>query len=1011
VSTPVESLVVEIDGRSSGVEAAAARASKALGGVTQTATTTAAGAANIGARYSQAAVQVASAAENMARAGKLGGEGLKQIVNQGAQAAFFFGPEGAFIGALAIGLIAVVELFRKTSAESQKLLDQLDADIARREGKQRQQQQAAIDARQSQLREEIAALRGRQFTPDAKTGLDTGAAGAIAKLKELEAELAKTKAQQAELSNQIGDDQEAALGRLVQSGKASREEFERAAAIVAQLKKDLAALPSTPENAVPRAAINSRIDALTPKKKDDSPDNAVRALREELATLAASLTTKNPLDDIAAKFDALAAKVRALKGQPKAVIDELTASVESLRVAAIAVEQAKIEKIVDTIAIQESATLTDDLRQKFDDLLATLEKAPNADAFRAQIDALRAMGDASVSAQARLEGVAEAFDQFKADVPAGGVQIFDPDALERAGAMSVTLQDIVDDETVANEVRERAKTLLAEIAKRYAEIGGNLFKIPDATEKVNKGLSATVSNLFGAVEAAIQLAGAMGKVDEETAHALATALRLAKSITEVIATKGKKGIPDAIAQAIELAQTIFGKNPAAEQRAKELVENSRQLAKLNQNVGDLIGLDLSGKQLGNVRKGTEALLAATGDAGGFRRFGDKGPLRDQDPKQFFEKLGIPFEDVQKVADRLGITLNGTKQSFIDLHNAIIKADLEVFFNTFEGQLAKLEANDRIHGITDPLEQFIEKAELLAKTSPLFAKIFEGLDLRTLEGRAEAARRLREQWDKFMADPEAFRQALEESGLSLEQWRDQMLEVNDALTKAADAAARLSDALSEVDLDLAIEGNTNPVTAATRKAQAAAKEDARFAPLTGLNLGTAEGRASAENFLKALASGASDELKQVILQLLESIRAIPSEIGDAVDGETKVVTSNAQGLLEVTGNRMADYLRVGNLLLREILAAIRGRGELGALPPLTPPNIPLAGNPVAGSFAVTFSKDAIVVNAPPGVITDQKSFTDFLSGPLPTAFVRKISEGLSVEAKAVAKAQGIVRVTG
>ena len=119
-------------------------------------------------------------------------------------------------------------------------------------------------------------------------------------------------------------------------------------------------------------------------------------------------------------------------------------------------------------------------------------------------------------------------------------------------------------------------------------------------------------------------------------------------------------------------------------------------------------------------------------------------------------------------------------------------------------------------------------------SPAFAEIFEGLDLTTLEGRAEAAKRLREQWDRFMENPEEFEAALEASGLTLDEWKQQVIEMNRRLTEAAIAAERFSDALASAFLDLEIAGIDDPVARARAAAQAATEADEQFAPLLGFD---------------------------------------------------------------------------------------------------------------------------------------------------------------------------------
>ena len=90
-----------------------------------------AGASGLGQRYASAGVQVSSALENMARAGKVGGEGLKQVITQGSNMAFLFGPQGAVVGAVGIASLAIIELFQRTRDETVKLTAEIKENLDR----------------------------------------------------------------------------------------------------------------------------------------------------------------------------------------------------------------------------------------------------------------------------------------------------------------------------------------------------------------------------------------------------------------------------------------------------------------------------------------------------------------------------------------------------------------------------------------------------------------------------------------------------------------------------------------------------------------------------------------------------------------------------------------------------------------------------------------------------------------------------------------------------------------
>lgn len=1005
--------------------------------ITENTRATATAANGLGQRFATASVQIAGATESIARSGAVSGEAAKQLINQGSQIAFLFSGAGPIVGAIGITVLAIVELFQRAAQEAAETQAKIQRTI--RELRQETSLQSASDR-------SVTLFSGdATITPDfidaevraAKDGqaqlrreLEARAAG----VQKLRAEIERLKAAQAAIprpdaatAQNFGEEMQAASAKSAQFSQAIAKQQALLELIQPEYDAAQAAVKRLTTAEVERTSQGIRRDSETKgTRAAEQAREALQQVRQELTSIEASLSTTDPLDNIAAKFDALRTKVLSLKGEPAAVIAELTTEVERLRQAAINAEQAKLDKVLDDLAIRESATLTDDLRQRFDALLETLTRSGSGKpAFLARVEEIRQMGDASVTAQREVEGLATEVGQLRDRVGSAGIEVVSEQQIDRLIAMRDQAQAITDSEQVTAEVRERAKQQLAQINALLEQLLGTAFKIPEQTDKTNRHLSATTSNLLGAAAAAVQLADAMGLVEDRTAQAVVQAINLTKNVAEAIATRGKKGVPEAIGNAIALAQTLFGKSPADAQRAKELEENTRALQRLTKNVGDLLSLDLSGRQVGDVRKGVDALLGATGTAGGFRRFGDDGPLRGMDPRRFIESLGLDFDDVEAAAKHFGITLNGTKQSYLDLAEAIRNADLEAFLDTFAGKLEQLEATERIHGVTDPIEQFINRAKLLAENSPVFARIFQGLDLRSAAGRADAAKRLREEWDRFMADPESFRKDIEASGLSLAEWKQQMLEANEALTEGALALSEFTDALSDIDVDLEIAGNTNPVARAKKAAEAAAAEDERFGGLLGFDFSTAEGRAQAERFLQDLAKSADEDTKQIILELLRAIREIPDAVGRD-PGEVEITGNAAEGLTEVTGTLLTDLARTANILHREevvLLGGIRdllGRtsafGTQASLNTLPLPTLGVrvvsvsGGTPASTTTQVTIAPGALVVNVPPNV-TNQKALEDFLDGPFRNAVARKISEAVAEVQRESDATNGIVRVRG
>jgi hypothetical protein len=267
----------------------------------------------------------------------------------------------------------------------------------------------------------------------------------------------------------------------------------------------------------------------------------------------------------------------------------------------------------------------------------------------------------------------------------------------------------------------------------------------------------------------------------------------------------------------------------------------------------------------------------------------------------------------------------------------------------------------------------------------------------------------------MENPEEFEKALEASGLSLDEWKQQMLEMNDALTDAAIAAARFNEAISDLELDFEIAGIDDPVARARGVAQAAAETDARFAPILGFDFNSAEGRAAAERFLQGLAAGADDETKQIIIDILRAIRAVPKEIVSEEEkrpGEVEIVGNAARGLTEVTGNRMADFLRTGLGYQRDTVILLEGiLGAMGGGPALVqaPAFSALLGRGGGGSFSVVVGPGAVPVTVQ-GIAGANESTGQDIGDAAARRLARRLSEIFAEEARLTSKTLGRVVVS-
>lgn len=372
----IEKLLVSIEANAAQLQAELAKGGTAVQSFGKQTDQIAKGADGIGQRYSQAAVQIASAAENMARAGKVGGGGLKQIITQGANMAFMFGPQGAVVGAVGIASLAIIEIFRNTENETRQVVDE----VRRLAQAARGAQFEAASGRLTTLDRDIARIRGEIEKLEQKrdgTNFESKRANASRAIATLEEELGQRQADrdaaqvqlQAE-TQRLQAEELRNLQALIRANKASTDESSRARAIESALRNELTRtnltlqrrvevlgllgdLERTPkpktekdDTAEQVAAANKALDSLRQKREANAEAirTALTGATRDLASLAgdAVAVLTQQIDEATAKFRAL--------GATDAEIARIVAPLEAARKAAVGLTGA-----ARTITIPESS--------------------------------------------------------------------------------------------------------------------------------------------------------------------------------------------------------------------------------------------------------------------------------------------------------------------------------------------------------------------------------------------------------------------------------------------------------------------------------------------------------------------------------------------------------------------------------------------------------------------------------------------------------------------------------
>jgi TP901 family phage tail tape measure protein len=236
-------------------------------------------------------------------------------------------------------------------------------------------------------------------------------------------------------------------------------------------------------------------------------------------------------------------------------------------------------------------------------------------------------------------------------------------------------------------------------------------KAASAGERALKSAVAKANAIQVAAQGAIKLAAGFGLVSESTGKMLSdiitiaaqvpvivdAAVGIAESIGSGAATGGAWG---ALANGLlavggVIADGIAGDKAARKERAKVMGDNTRAIQMLTKVQGDLLRVQVSGRDYSTASAGLKQFLDKYRNRGDFREFGKKG-LEGVDPSRELEALGINFEDIKEIAKALGITLDGQIGSYRKLLQAMQEADLSGFVSGFAGALEELDAQFEIN---------------------------------------------------------------------------------------------------------------------------------------------------------------------------------------------------------------------------------------------------------------------------------------------------------------------------
>lgn len=540
------------------------------------------------------------------------------------------------------------------------------------------------------------------------------------------------------------------LNRAAQAHAAERAAVREAAVDKKKFDEDQAKRDEARTLAERNAAIFEQTKAMTAQ------------LRIE-AIQAKAQATKTLVDDAEAQVAAFEQKIKNITDKKGVVPVEATAELQRLRdnVEVVRTKEAfatgdKLKGLID----ESTVTQVDNLTHALEQLRRELKEVPGV--TQTDIDSITALKQAVIDATKASEDAAISGGLVNVDSGVNGIQkmkellaIQDSLTAARDKTKAGTAEWKIYDEAI--------KGVIARIKQLQDTNAGLSDPVAENTRKIQE-MARTIQQ---AVDGAIQLAEAFGLVDANTSKILRSIGQVAAGIGPLMDSiklmqAGGSALPvlgaalPVLGGLASIVSGLFGKSPEDAERARLMKENNNNLRNLTDRIGDLARINVTGIELQKYSNFlSDARLKEIGPQQGL-----KGILPDSVNRQIgdiLDSLGLTAQGLKDFAKQFGITIGsggGGKITMSDLdtlREAMAKAEITQFADTFSGQMAQMQAAIKLFDVKDPVKQlelFKKALEGIAGGGGALGKAIEAFDLSTAEGVAAAEKALQDLFDKM-----------------------------------------------------------------------------------------------------------------------------------------------------------------------------------------------------------------------------------------------------------------------
>lgn len=395
-------------------------------------------------------------------------------------------------------------------------------------------------------------------------------------------------------------------------------------------------------------------------------------------------------------------------------------------------------------------------------------------------------------------------------------------------ALRAELQKLIPVLRAAGLAEEHIAELFAAIAQQAEAAGVQIHQVSRTLTDLAKHLD----DIEALARGVLAVGEALGMLDKRSSQALKGISDFAGGASTALASIASgniagiiAGTAQAVGGLINLGKSLFGEDDASKQRRAEIKANTQALERLRDGLGrmaEAVG-GIEGRLFAGLADAALAAAGARGSRGflglGIGQAGRDRQAREAEFERQVQRLGLTMDEAKAIAQSLGITLNGTAESYQAFAAALEKYAFDHWLSLLQTRMELLRVEFDLFNIDDPVAKLRKFREVLLSFMNLDAQTkaqVEGFDLGTAEGRAAMEMWLKSMFERFAAGDESVLREL--GGITPQEFLTFITQMGSLLEEASARAPGGENSVNQVTGISSMQANQLLAYASTQTAR-------------------------------------------------------------------------------------------------------------------------------------------------------------------------------------------------